>query len=337
MTARNGNRLRIGLSLGTSPRETFLGTVEVIEEADRLGFDSVAMTDVHLSHKSPWISLVMAAERTRQIKLGTGVLNPVTRHVAVIANVMSGINELSNGRAFIGLGSGWTSVYSLGLRPAPADQVADAVVALQRLCRSEEVTYGGHTFRMTVAGRPIPVFVAANQPKMLRAAGRVADGVIMMGGANVEFTRWQIEHVARGAEEAGRSLDDLELDLWFSMSLQDDKEQALDDVRPWVASQAETFSKWRQLPKFLQPYQEEFAEIGRAYNRLNHVSRHADHKKLVSERLVELLAVAGPASYCRQRLGELTDIGIDKITLALIAGGRVERLRRLSEEILPYC
>jgi 5,10-methylenetetrahydromethanopterin reductase len=327
--------MRFGISLGTSPRETFEQTVEIIEEADRLGFDSVAMTDVHLSHKSPWVSLILAAGRTQRIKLGTGVLNPVTRHVAVIANVMSGINELSTGRVFIGLGTGWTSVYSLGLPPASVAQLEEAVTTLRGLLRGEEVVYGGHTFRMTVANGPIPIFVAANQPRMLRAAGRVADGVILMGGANVEFTRWQIEQVARGAEEAGRRMEDIVLDQWFSMSIQDDKNTALDDVRPWVASQAETYSTWAQLPEILKPYEDEFARVARVYNRLDHVSRHAEHKHVVSDELVDLLAVAGPADHCVARLQELAVLGIGRITVALLPGGRIDRLRRMSEEIFP--
>jgi alkanesulfonate monooxygenase SsuD/methylene tetrahydromethanopterin reductase-like flavin-dependent oxidoreductase (luciferase family) len=165
-------------------------------------------------------------------------------------------------------------------------------------------------------------------------AGRVADGVILMGGASAEFTAWQIAHVKQGAEEAGRRLEDIKLDLWATIGVADDREQAIEEVRHWVASQAETFSHWRELPEFLLPFERDLERAAKAYNRLEHMSRHADHREAVSPELVSYLALVGSSEECLERIRELAKLGLASVTLAFRAGGRMERMEMLQEGII---
>lgn len=326
----------LGLSLGVSPRESFWNTVQIVKTAEEYGFDSVCITDVPLSMKDCYIALALCAVNTSRIKLGTGVTNPVTREPATTANAISGIQELSRGRALLGLGAGYSAVYPVGLGPASVQHVEETITYIRTLCRGEEHVKNGLRVRLATAQGPVPIFVAASQPRMLRLAGRLADGVILMGGANVEFTRWQLDHVEQGAEEAGRRREDIVLDLWFALSMSEDRQKALDEVRPWVVSQADTFSRYKVLPDFLKPFREEIAAAGQAYERLHHLSRHARHKGVVSDELVRTLAVVGDAGECVKRLTELAALGIDRMTLALLSGGRQERLRFIAERLMPH-
>jgi 5,10-methylenetetrahydromethanopterin reductase len=329
-------RVALGLSLGVSPRESFWHTVEIVKKAEECGFESVCVTDVPLSMKDCYVALALCAVNTSKIKLGTGVTNPITREPATTANAISAIQELSGGRALLGLGAGYSAVYPVGLGPATAQQVEETIHYIRTLCEGRTYVREGLSIQLATAQGSVPIFLAANQPRMLRLAGKLADGVILMGGANVEFTQWQLEHVREGAREAGRSLEEVVVDLWFALSVSDDRERALDDVRPWVVSQADTFSRYKTLPDFLKPFREDIARAGRAYERLEHLSRHARHKGVVSDELVRALAVAGPAEECLNRLNELSALGIDRMTLALLAGGRQERLRVIAEQIMPH-
>ena len=327
--------MKVGLSLGISPREPISHNVEVVQLAEELGFDSVWLADVQLSMKDCFAALTLCAVNTSTIMLSTGVTNPVTRHPSTIANSFTALQELSNGRAIIGIGTGWTAVYSIGRKPATIKALEKAITDIRKLCSGEEVEGGEHgPYRLMTAQGPIPIYVAANQPRMLNLAGRIADGVILMGGANEEFTAWQIDHVRRGAEEAGRSMQDIKLDLWAAISISDDHEQAVDDVRHWVGSQAETFSKWRELPDFLLPYKHEFERASQAYNRLEHMSQHADHKDVVSAELVDYLAFVGTPEKCLERIHMLEALGLDGVTLAFRAGGRRQRMEALYEGII---
>src|SRR3989442_15321291 len=120
------------------------------------------------------------------------------------------------------------------------------------------------------------------------------------------------------------------------MAIPGDREGAIEAVRPWVASQADTFNRWKELPEFLEPYRDEFARAAGAYNRVEHISRHAKHKATVSARLVEKLAVVGDAGECLERLRALSGLGIHAVTVALVPGGRLERLRVMAEKLMPW-
>ena len=327
--------VKVGLSLGISQREPILHNVEVVQAAEELGFDSVWIADVQLSMKDCFTALTLCAVNTSTIQLSTGVANPITRHPSIIANSFTALNEVSNGRALIGLGTGWTGVYPIGLKPATIKQLEEAVITIRRLCSGEEVEGGEKgPYQMVTGAGPIPIYIAANQPRMLRLCGRVADGVILMGGANKEFTSWQIEHVRQGAEDAGRSMDDIKLHLWAAIAVSDDRDQARDDVSHWVASQAQTFSTWKHLPEFLHPYTKDFQAAAKAYNRLEHMSQHAEHKDTVSPELIDYLAFVGTADECLARIQSLEKLGLDGVTLAFRAGGRQQRMETLSERII---
>ena len=327
--------MEVGLSLGISQREPILHNVEVVQQAEALGFDSAWIADVQLSMKDCFTALALCAVNTSTIKLSTGVTNPITRHPSILASTFTALNEVSNGRAIVGLGTGWTGVFPIGLKPATIKRMEESIVTIRKLCSGEEVPGGERgPYRMVTGAGPIPIFIAANQQRMLRMCGRVADGVILMGGANEEFTSWQIDLVRQGAEEVGRSMDEIKLHLWANISLSDDREKARDDVSHWVASQAETFSKWRELPEFLEPYKADFESASKAYNRLEHMSQHASHKRVVSGEFIDYVALVGTGEECLARIRKLEALGLHGVTLSFRAGGRKERMEELHEEII---
>jgi 5,10-methylenetetrahydromethanopterin reductase len=192
----------------------------------------------------------------------------------------------------------------------------------------------GRAINVATGGTRVPIFIAASQPRMLSLAGEVADGVILMGAAQPELTRWQLAHVAEGAATVGRTLDDLMIDLWFAISISDDRKKALDDVRPWAASQARWFAKWKDLPSSLQPFTADFWRAAEAYDFARHLSR-AGEPEPVSDTFVNWIAVSGSAEECADKIRPLIDLKIDRLTFALLPGGREARLRQYGEDLIP--
>jgi 5,10-methylenetetrahydromethanopterin reductase len=281
--------------------------------------------------------MALAADVTSKIKMGPGVANPVTINYTALTSAMSAINEISDGRAVLGLGVGDSAVTPLGLRASKVSELEDITHAIRALASGKPASIAGQRepVEMLTANEPYPILISASQPKMLELAGRVADGVVLMGGANRELTEWQIDWVERGAKSAGRSLADVEIDVWFAMSISDDQAQARNDVRAWSTSQARWFSRWRELPPVLQPYKEQCQAAFEAYDFAEHLSVHSSHQQVVSDELVDLLAPSGSVSRCAEQIGTLAGLKIDRITFALLPGGRQERLRRTGEELLP--
>ena len=88
------------------------------------------------------------------------------------------------------------------------------------------------------------------------------------------------------------------------------------------------------LPDFLEPYKAEFESVSKAYNRLEHMSQHAGHKRVVSGELIDYLAFVGSAEECLERIRKLDTLGLHGVTLSFRAGGRKERMEAICEGII---
>lgn len=325
--------VEFGFMMGLSPREPIGRFGMLAQLAESMGFSMAWMADSQLYTKDPWVALTLAAEATKTIRLGPGVTNPITRHFTVTACTTAALAEVSNGRCVLGIGSGDAAVFPLGLR-AKVDDVRQAIERIRTLSEGGTVTADGRDIRVATGGKRVPIFVAASQPRMLRLAGELADGVILMGAAQPELTDWQIQHVAAGAAAAGRTLDDLMIDLWFAISISDDRTKARDDVRPWAASQARWFAKWRELPPSLQPFSDVFRRAAEGYDFARHLSR-AGAPEPVSDMFVDWIAVSGSAEDCAAKIRPLLDLKVDRLTFALLPGGREARLRQYGNDLIP--
>jgi 5,10-methylenetetrahydromethanopterin reductase len=323
-----------GFMMGLSPREPIGRFGELARAAEQSGFEAAWLADSQLYTKNVYVGLTLAATQTTKIMLGPGVTNPVTRHLTVTANSIAGIDEVSGGRAMLGLGAGDAAVFPLGRAPAGIDASRTAIQTLRALGDGDEVELDDRSLRVAAA-RPVPIMLAASQPRMLALAGEVADGVILMGAADPMLTAWQLDRVAEGAKAAGRSIDELIIDLWFTISLSDDRQRALDDVRPWAVSQARSFHRWRELPEPLRRFEREFDRAASAHSFGTHLARGSDDQRSVSDEFVDWVGVAGDLDHCVEKIRPLLRLGIDRITLALLPGGRAERLERYGRELIP--
>lgn len=327
--------MRFGISLGVSAREPVGYAVEVLRQADAIGIDCAWVIDSQLIMKDVYVVLALAAGATRELQLGTGVTNPITRHPTVTANLAATMSEVSGGRFVLGLGAGDSAVFPLGQRPASLRACREAIETIRALLEGKEAEVEGHRLRLATAAGPVPIFLAASQPGMLRLAGEVADGAIVLGIAEPAFTREQIHLVREGAAAAGRPPGEPFVDLWVTVSVAKDRGAALDDVRSWASTQARWIARWRAIPPALEPFADEIAAAAASYDFGEHLSLRARHRRTVSDAFAEAVAIAGDRDECVARLQGLAATGVDRITVTLLSGGRAQRLQTLAEEIFP--
>src|SRR5437016_3352543 len=135
--------------------------------------------------RSVWIILAAVAQATERIQLGTCIVNPYTLHPAEMAMAAGALDELSGGRACLGISSGASDFLSwIGIEPEyPLTAVTETVAALRRLFAGEPPGPAGCFVRnwspqayLRFPTRRIPIYIGAMGPAMLRAIGRVADG-----------------------------------------------------------------------------------------------------------------------------------------------------------------
>jgi 5,10-methylenetetrahydromethanopterin reductase len=207
----SGTGVRVGLRL--PPHGPLADLVDQARRAEEWGYDSVWVPDSHLLWHDVWTALALVATGTSRVMLGTAVVNPVTRHPTVLASAATSLDALAGGRAVLGLGAGDSAVRILGGAPARVAEVRQAVETIRTLTAGGHVT-GDEPFRLRPARdrrAPVPVYLGVTGPRMLRLAGEVADGVILMTGVNDRSLGYALSHLREGLARAGRRLADIDV------------------------------------------------------------------------------------------------------------------------------
>jgi 5,10-methylenetetrahydromethanopterin reductase len=161
-------------------------TPDHIALAERLGYRRAWVYDTPALQLDVWVTLARAAERTRRIELGPGVLIPGLRHVLVTAAAVATLVDLAPGRVNIGVGSGFTGRLAMGQRPSSWTFVAQYVRQLRALLAGEVVEVDGAATRMIhgpgqAPPRPIrvPFVIGTGGPRGEAVARELGDGIFL--------------------------------------------------------------------------------------------------------------------------------------------------------------
>jgi 5,10-methylenetetrahydromethanopterin reductase len=312
--------------------------------AESLGLDVIGYGDSSTLWIDPFVALTTVAEHTNRIRLVTTVTNPVTRHPAVMASAFSGLQQVSRGRAVMGIGAGDSALLNLGLDPPNASSLELYVSCFNALTSGADASYQGKLVRLEWQVERTPVWIAANGPRTLRLAGRIADGVITHLGTDEASVREAIRHVHAGAREAGR--DPASIEIWWM-------------VQPLISAAAET--GWKELRFALagianhvfrstftgKAVPPEFHDGLLALQREYRPDQHADpafaegHNAQLVDRygLLEFLGrrftVCGPPDYIAATFNAMAGWGADRLLLIQVVDDRISALRQFAEQVFP--
>jgi len=224
--------------------------LELVEWMDRLGFDEAWIGEHHSAAyeliASPEVFIAAAAERTRHIRLGTGVSSLPYHHPLMLADRINQLDHMTRGRVMFGAGPGAlvSDAFMMGIPVGKQrDRMDEALGVIVRLLRGEEVTHKSDWFeldkarlQMTPYSRPSVEIAVASQvsPTGARAAGRHGLGLLSLGatstaGFNALASNWAI--ATEQAAEHGQTMDRDGWRLVGPMHIAETREQALEDVR----------------------------------------------------------------------------------------------------------
>lgn len=217
---------RFSLGLASSSPLWMIEAIGVV--AERYGFDGVWLSE-HLGGRSSIVAASHLLGRLRRIWVGLGVLNPYLFNPLNIAQVAATLSELAANRVLLGIGAGdKTSLSRAGIVwRHPLRRVEEAVERVRALLEAENLL----GFKPAT---PIPIYLGAQGPRMLRLAGRIGDGVLV-NYSDVEELRWVLEEVRKGVEEAGRSMSELDVAAYPAISIDEDEKKALKTAAPYAA------------------------------------------------------------------------------------------------------
>lgn len=307
----------LGVLVPPFDTDQLVDTATLAEEAS---FDFVGVPDSQLLIPELYTNLGAAARELDAVDLGPTVTNPVTRHPAVTASAITTVNAAFDGQAVLGVGSGDSAVYTLGETAAPLSELETFIRTCRTLCAGGETNHDGKPIELSryddVDGTgDVPVLLAASGPETLELGGRVADRVLVGSGITPEVVEAALDHVDRGAREAGRDPDAVEVWLWPNARITDDPAAHRETFQTVVAGAAHLTFQFTLDGKQVPPeYEKPIKQLVAEYDSDAHMGMG---EKPVNRQLVEDLG--------------LTDYLVDRFCLAGTPAECVDRLRRLEE------
>lgn len=246
--------MRFGLTIGYSGSRVKL-PMELIEEADRLGFHAVWSAEAYGSDAATPLAYIAA--RTERIGLATGILQMPARTPAMTAMTMSTLDHLSGGRAICGLGpsgpqvvEGWHGV-GYG---KPLVRTREYIEILRKIwAREQPVTHQGEHYQIPYAGpgatglgkplksiihgRQLPIYIAAVGLQAVRQAAHIADGWLPIFYSPERAPKIYQPMVEEGFARAGngKSMADFDIAVGVTVIVNDDVQKCLDMLKPNLA------------------------------------------------------------------------------------------------------
>ena len=340
-------------------------TAELARQAEESGFDGLLLADSQNLVGDPFVELGVAAGVTHRIGLGTGIVNLVTRHPAVVAAAIASVQVESGGRAVLGVGRGDSSLAQIGLAPPPVARLRDLVAQVRGYVRGEEVKAGGTASRIVwiaETGLPaVPVEVTGTGPRTIAFAATLADRVMFTVGAEPSRVAWAIGVARQARAAAGLDPAGLRIGAYVNVACDPDLAAACALIRGSAAifahfssmagpgttgpsttgpSTTGATSTRANGTGFSPQDAATVREVGTAYDETRHGLSHAAHTAMLDDAFLTRFAVAGSPEQCLDRLRQLIALGLDRIVV--VPGSRdadPERLARsnvrFARHVLP--
>ena len=252
-------RMKFGIFLGPfhrvgeNPTLAIDRDLELIQWLDYLGYDEAWIGEHHSAGwetiSSPEIFIGIAADRTRHIKLGTGVISLPYHHPLMVANRMTQLDHMTHGRVMFGVGPGALpgDAYMMGIDPTTQREKMDEAlgVVLRLFTETEPITHKSDWFELNEAMlqlRPftkphMPVAVASVQsPSGVALAGKYGASVLTItvprdpssGKSNLKFL-WDVAE--ESAAEHNQTVNRFDWRLTVPVHLAEDREKAFEEAR----------------------------------------------------------------------------------------------------------
>jgi 5,10-methylenetetrahydromethanopterin reductase len=297
--------------------------VDRSKRAEALGFEAIFFADSHMNNVDPYQVMALCAMNTTRIRFGTAVTNMVYRDPTITANSFATLNEVSAGRAIIGLGTGDGPVYSLGRTATKLVEFEKGLRVIRDLLHDrgvevpktkERASSGRVTLK--VGKRPVPIYISAEGPKTLRVAGRVCDGVILGTGFDLDVMEWAQARIAEGARETGRAISEIDVMPAGMICVDDNGALARQRVRARMANRAHHNFRFTMetVPERERAGVQKFMD---GFDISKPIEERID-PDLVTDYLRQRFAIAGTPKECAARVKQLEAAGIKRLLLTLI-------------------
>lgn len=306
--------------LGIAPVEPIEKIARFAKTVEDSGFTSFVHADQRLrGERDAFVTLTADALNTKKVKLGTCISDPFSRIPAMLASAIASLDEVSDNRALLTMGSGGAGFKELHItRSHPNLALREAVYIVRKLLRGEEVSLTGKVFEVSKAKlnfecrSDIPIQIATRSPLNLELAGEVADSVLLATYASIPHIKFALERVNVGVKRAMRNPNEVKKISWLYMSIADNQDEALNNVRPIVTQALVNTSPSMydimfggldaDLRRFIEMCQTE-RDLQKAY----------DDRRYITNDVIEKFSLAGTADQIIEKIEKIKKLGINSI------------------------
>lgn len=330
------SRLRFAVEF--VPQEAYWQTTALGILAEKYGFDYVWITD-HFNNRSVYVILSLIANYTDRIRLGPGVTNPYLINPVATASTIMSLDNLSDGRAVIGIGAGdKVTLDHLGIqRASPLNAVRESALIFRSIFDTGKVKdFKGEVFNIEKAKvafektGDLPIYIGAQGPKMLQMAGELGQGVLINASHPRDF-EYAVSQIKQGAEGASRKLADIDIAAYASVSVDKNPDKAAKAAVPVVAfivagSPGVVLDRHGITAETAERVAKPLAEgdFGNAF-------------AAVTTEMLNAFCIRGTPTECIERIAELEKIGITQFVFGSPIGPKKRQSMELaSTEILPH-
>lgn len=275
--------------------------------SEELGYAALWYTDLRFAHDC-FIGLAAVAAATQRIRLGPGVVDPYSRHPSAIASTIATLDEMSGGRAILGLGIGGNGLKELGIeRRLPVAAMREAVAMIRGLLAGGDYAAEGKVISLGKAKlsiRPvqqhIPIYFATHGAQVTKLAGEVADGVLIANTLTPSAFDFYVTQIRAGMAKAARPDGSVDIGLRVEASIADDDEAAFAVMRKRVTSRVLTqYPHWEYLDAIGITLPDALVEIAK---RPDGAKAAGEAAPLMPRAVVESMVIAGNAERCAEQL-----------------------------------
>ena len=321
-------------------------SVALAECAEASGFASIWLAENPFG-RGVLPAAAACAAATARIGIGIGVLNPYNRHPTLMAMEIGALDELAQGRARLGIGSGIASATArMGLAPdRPLAAVRDAFAIVRAMLAREEVNHAGRVFSALnvaldyKALRPdLPLLMAARGEQALALCGRIADGLMISNMCPAPFTAHAVELVRNAARAAGRE-PPAEVVQYVPCAVRPDRGEALRLASDALGEMLPSFwSLGERVPAakaaMLRAADLTESDFVKAATRLRAGEKGAD---VLDHRFISAFAIAGTAADCLAQARAYFDAGASELALSFAGPQPEADMRYLGQALATAC
>lgn len=291
--------------------------MEFAKYAEQKGFDAVWQAESRLVREAT-VPMAAFASVTERIKVGSGVVDCWSRNPARLAATFSTLDDLAPGRVILGIGAWWDPLaQKVGIsRAKPLRAMREIVTSVRALLHNETVTFDGEFVHLDGVeldyvyqerrAKDVPIYIGATGLQMMELTGEIADGVVLNYLVSPDYNAGAMEALQRGADKAGRSLDDIDRPQLVVCSVHEDRQTALDMARLMVT---QYLGQQPHIMKASGVPQELLDKVGEVLTWPATHEQVEAASKLVPDEIVQMLTASGTPAEAREKVGHYISSG----------------------------